>query len=260
MKRITKQDIRGLVAHLLHDRVVYAPSWAGKFVTFRKIKSPEEIVWDCLVTREPPKKALFPQTEVLLQYQRRPQGLMVQSTENMVREQVIWGIRPCDARAIQAMDLVFDTSENPDVYYINRRRKTALVGIGCNEPLSTCFCTTVGGSPFTRDGCDLFLTDIGDAFVIEVLTPKGEELVAGFDLAEANAADQAAARSAEEKALARMAPIVQIDRLRERLDRMIDHPFWQEVQATCLGCGVCTLLCPVCYCFDIVDEGTPKAY
>ena len=34
-----------------------------------------------------------------------------------------------------------------------------------------------------------------------------------------------------------------------------DSPFWREHALACLGCGACAYTCPVCHCFDIVDEG-----
>ena len=30
--------------------------------------------------------------------------------------------------------------------------------------------------------------------------------------------------------------------------------FWEKVSDACLSCGVCTFVCPTCYCFDICDE------
>jgi len=47
--------------------------------------------------------------------------------------------------------------------------------------------------------------------------------------------------------------------LKENLDEMYDDPFWDELHLRCLGCGVCTYLCPTCHCFDIVDEGNGAA-
>ena len=31
-------------------------------------------------------------------------------------------------------------------------------------------------------------------------------------------------------------------------------PLWEETAHRCLNCGVCTFLCPTCYCFDTYDE------
>ena len=51
-----------------------------------------------------------------------------------------------------------------------------------------------------------------------------------------------------------MGPGIEIDGLKEKLDRSFENPIWQELTEKCLGCGVCTYLCPTCHCFDIVDE------
>jgi len=29
---------------------------------------------------------------------------------------------------------------------------------------------------------------------------------------------------------------------------------WEELGRQCLGCGMCTIVCPTCYCFDVLDE------
>jgi len=256
MKKVAKENIDAFISRLLKDYTVCAPARVAEYVTFRQITAPEEVVWDRLDTRQSPKAALLPQTEVLFEYERSADSIVLRPSKNGEGKQVLFAVRPCDVQAIGVLDLVFDTPEHPDVYYLHRRERTTIVGLGCNRPLSTCFCTSVGGGPFRKEGSDLFLTDIGEAYLVEVLTPKGEGLLAGTDLAEVDESDVAAAREMEEAALARLAPVVEIEGIQQRLEAMIDAPFWEEVQATCLGCGVCTLLCPVCSCFDIVDEGT----
>lgn len=256
MKKIAKRDIDAFIGGLLKDYTIYAPAHVAEYVTFRQIRAPEEAVWDRLDTRQPPKVALLPQTEVLFEYERDYDGLILHSREDMVGKQVLLAMRPCDLQAIGVLDLVFNTPENPDIYYVNRRERTTIVGLGCNRPLSTCFCTSVGGGPFHKERSDVFLTDIGEAYLVEALTPRGKRLLAGADLAKADESDVAAARRIEKAALARLASVVDVEGIEKRLEAMIDSPFWDEVRATCLGCGVCTLLCPVCSCFDIVDEGT----
>ncbi len=255
-KRIAKEHINAFLARLLEDYIVYAPAEEANYVTFRQITAPEEVVWDCLVTRKPPKDVVFPQTETLFTYTKDADVLRLQSMEAVEKERILWGVRPCDAQAMLIQDAVFDTPEDRDVYYTNKREKTWLIGIGCNQPLSTCFCTSVGGGPFKKDGMDLFLTDIGEAYLAEALTAKGKRLLHGRGFRRATKADLKASDAAEQTALQRLPAPMSMDIIKQHLDGMMDSPFWDEIQATCLGCGICTLLCPVCYCFDIVDEGT----
>ncbi|HOC23304.1 MAG TPA: 4Fe-4S dicluster domain-containing protein, partial [Anaerolineaceae bacterium] len=42
--------------------------------------------------------------------------------------------------------------------------------------------------------------------------------------------------------------------LKDHLDQIFDSSLWGEFAQSCLGCGICTFLCPTCFCFDIVDE------
>ncbi len=38
------------------------------------------------------------------------------------------------------------------------------------------------------------------------------------------------------------------------LDENFEHPVWQEISESCIGCSSCTFLCPTCTCFDVIDE------
>jgi len=256
MKRISKEDIIEFIARLLEDYDVYAPTRVANYVSFREIALPTEIVWDCLVTRQSPKDVFFPQTEVLFSYEKTADGLKLQLPKAVERARILWGIRPCDAQAMLMQDAIFDTPDACDVYYLNKRQRTTLIGIGCNKPLSTCFCTSVGGGPFKKEGVDIFLTDIGNAYLAEALTDKGTRLLTGKYFKEATKADLQAAKAVEEAALSRLPQPISIETIKQHLDKMAESTFWDKVGATCLGCGICTFLCPVCHCFDIVDEGT----
>jgi ferredoxin len=253
--KISKRDLNTLLARLLNEYAVYAPARVADYVTFRPITSPAEIDWDCLVTRKPPKELFFPQSETFFRYTCSTDGLCLEPGEGVQKERILWGVRPCDAHAMLAQDAVFDTADARDPYYTNKREETILVGIGCSQPLQTCFCTSVGGGPFQRDGFDLFLTDIGDAHLVEALTAKGRRLLEGSNLQPAQQADLQAAQAAEQAAKQHLPAHMDLARIQQRLQQMINSPFWDQAQATCLGCGICTFLCPVCHCFDIVDEG-----
>jgi sulfhydrogenase subunit beta (sulfur reductase) len=38
------------------------------------------------------------------------------------------------------------------------------------------------------------------------------------------------------------------------VNNLFSAEFWEEVQFACINCGVCTFVCPTCWCFDIQDE------
>ena len=54
------------------------------------------------------------------------------------------GIRPCDAKAFVLVRQNFDTADYKDPYWLNAYEATTFVGLACESPCSTCFCTTAG--------------------------------------------------------------------------------------------------------------------
>jgi len=254
MTKIAKTDMKRFIARLLEQYTVYAPVQVEDIILFQEIGSPSEAYLDYQNSAKSPKGVFLPQSEVLFRYDKRSDQVKLTSPEEIAKERVLLGVRGCDVRALSLLDTVFDTADNPDVYYTEKRGKTIIIGMACDEPSSLCFCTSVGGSPFDKRGSDIFLTDIGDAYLVDILTDRGEELLDDTLFQESTDADIAVAQRTEAAVLERMPPLLDLKRLRDKLDSMVDSPFWQSLAERCLGCGVCAYLCPSCYCFDIVDE------
>lgn len=252
---INKKDVPAFLASLMGEYRVFAPVKTDTYTGFQQISSGTEAVLDFSNTKIPPKGILFPQSEKLFTYSVAGEAVKVEEIIDDAKS-VVFGVRPCDAKSIALLDNVFDNDKYQDPYYLTRRANTVLVGIGCNEPASTCFCTSVGCSPFDTTGLDLLLVDTGDAFVVEAVTDKGKALVATACFAAAGDADQAAAARAKETAT--VSCKVNTDGLKEKLDVNFYDGIWDLIHEKCLGCGACTYSCPTCHCFDIVDdaEGT----
>ena len=87
------------------------------------------------------------------------------------------GIRPCDAHAFQLVKVNFDNPEYRDPWWVKGFESTTLVGLGCTDPCPTCFCTSVGGGPFSEKGLDVLIYELGEDLVVKALTPKGEALL-----------------------------------------------------------------------------------
>ena len=112
-----------------------------------------------------------------------------------------------------------------------------------------------GGGPFLRAGSDLFFVDLGEAYLVELLTDKGIAFQKNPFLKEAHPKDLTLVKELEEKAFEKVGLPIPIDGIEKRLDLMTESSFWDRVHEGCIGCRVCTYLCPTCHCFDIVDEG-----
>jgi ferredoxin len=264
---IDKNKVRQFLDGLLDTRQVFAPIERDGILGIELLTDSSEVQLDYYNTQQAPKELFFPRSEVLFTYE------LGKVTPASLPEEprVVFGIRPCDARSAALLDKVFDTEDDQDPYYVNRRQRTVLIGLGCNQPQSTCFCTSVGGSPFSEEGLDMLWTDLGDRYLVETITERGEGLLrqaqdAVLRQAQDATADsplfrQATAEDRDRKSdmAARAEQMISgpaVAGIKEILDGMFDDPFWDEVHLKCLGCGVCTYLCPTCHCFDIVDEGS----
>lgn len=257
-RALQKKDLPAFLQDLIEHFDLFAPLrlTEGVSVYQRVTDHPEEIDLSLPNLRKPLKEVFLPQSEVMFHYGRRGGRTEVSISEESGRERVAFGARPCEIQAILLLDLVFAAKDPPDVYYLEKRNRTTIVGLGCHAPLTTCFCNVVGGGPFRREGADLFMIDLGETYLVEFLTPKGESFSENPFLKEATHEEVDRAKEVEGKAIHKASsnrfPVEGIDR---KLDEMLDSPFWDRVHETCLGCRVCTYLCPTCHCFDIRDEG-----
>jgi len=202
------------------------------------------------------KKAAFPQNETLFAYCSGKDGSEIKDVQEMPKT-VVFGIRPCDAKAFVILDSLFK-GDYEDPYYLKRREATVLIGHSCSEPTNRCFCPSVGGSPAGQEGLDLLFTDISDSvYTVEVLTDKGKAIIdsAGDVLTKAEEADKVKCDEAAKAALNKIRRSVNLENLHEILPKAFESDVWKEVGNKCIGCGICTYSCPTCHCFDIQDEG-----
>ena len=247
----------------LESYTIHSPQKDGNFWNFEVIKNSEIIDLDYLTTVLSPKKIIFPQREVLLEFSTsNEKELKVNEVLPEETPSVIFGVRPCDAKALTLTDKVFG-GDFKDPYYWKRRNSTALVGLTCNTPPSPdCFCLSVDGSPHSKEGLDILMTDLGDKYYAESFTKKGDELLnlakALFKNPTANdKKDLEKIQTESKKKIQRQ--IKDIKKIPPKLKDMFDSPFWDEESLSCIRCGICTYLCPTCHCFDMNDEVTSSS-
>lgn len=254
IKVLKKKDITGFLEALLHEYELVAPVKRKGIIGFEAVESADEVILDYANTVKSAKEAILPQAEVLLSYTSDGDSGEVSVPLDKAKTRVIFGIRPCDARSVVFLDKVFTDGNSQDPYYQNRRKDMVLVSIGCDKPKMTCFCTSVGGNPMSTEGSDLMLVDIGDEYAVQALTEKGEKLLAKGDFSDANEEQLSRMRKTIDDAEETIKSGISTEGLKDKLDALFNDPIWNSLTSKCLSCGVCTFLCPTCYCFDIVDE------
>lgn len=204
-----------------------------------------------LLTTVSVKGFVLPQLEALLTYDN-DDGRLVPATES---KRLVFGVRPCDARALALIDKVYRDRAFRDPHYLARRDNTTLVVWACDAPAPTCFCTSVGGGPADATGADVMAYEAGDDLILEAASAKGEELLKAVKSDKASDAELKKARATYAEVAGAMAPLWDLDAARAKLYENFDAPAWEEIASRCVSCGACTFVCPSCHCFDVADEG-----
>ncbi len=259
-KILTKKSLPQWVKTLTSYKVYFPKKDEEDRWNYVEIRD-EDMNLDFLNTTLPPKKILFPQNEVFLEFAKTAESNQetLEVKEILPEEQptIIFGVRPCDARAAWLLDKVF-SGEFTDLYYWKRRNQTILAGLACDTPPSeNCFCLSVEGSPYSEEGLDILLTDLGDKYFVKPLTEKGEKLIqTGKGLfQDAKPEDQKKVKAIQAESVKKLKRrLKDPGTIASKLKGMFDAPLWDEESMSCIRCGICTYLCPSCHCFDINDE------
>lgn len=250
--KLPKEKVNEFLAALSKEKNLFAPQKEGEALQFSPVTEESQVELEFQNTTVPPKNSTFPQTETMFTYQMGK--LDVQMPEE-APVRVVLGIRPCDARAVEIVDRLFAWEED-DPYYFDKREKATLVGLACLEPCVNCFCASFEeGGPASTTGLDALMTALGDAYIIQPVTEKGKELFSGQDLLETASDDEIKnVEKSHAEAAEKIGRTIDTEGIPQGLPGLWESPLWEKVSASCLGCGICTYLCPTCHCFDIQDE------
>jgi sulfhydrogenase subunit beta (sulfur reductase) len=253
LRVIGKEDLARFIERLIAaESGVIGPVRKSDKYVFAPLAEAKDLVLDYVSTILPPKKQMFPARETLVRFKTVPRLQLEAVVESP--PQIIVGVHPCDLRGIWGLDRTFG-DDHCDANYAARRAATLLIGVDC-LPDEYCFCASVGSRLPEEGAFDLFLTDIGDTYTVEVGSESGRALLDKYAQSrEATGADLAAlAKSRRRKVDAMQAHLnADVQTLPLLFESMQKAVTWEETAAKCLSCGTCNLVCPTCYCFDVGD-------
>ena len=254
-KLLKKDDVGKLYSELEKEYKIYAPTKVQGNIAFKQISNAEEIELEYLNSKVPPKEVLFPQKEIIFEYRYEGKDVIIEERKDLDDKLLIFGVRPCDAYSFKLLENFFASGDFQDDVFLRKRENATIIGIGCNNPRQSCFCTSVGGHPFQKESTDVFLSDLGDKYLVEAISEKGKNLVKKLSwLTDAKKADMEKSKALAKQAEESFTTKFDFDLVTKVLDENFEHTVWQEISESCIGCSSCTFLCPTCTCFDVIDE------
>jgi sulfhydrogenase subunit beta (sulfur reductase) len=234
---------------------VFGPVRKGDLSVFEEISTSGDLFMEYQTTMlSPGKMFIYKPKEDILKF-RMGASVSVELITPQVEKQVIVGIHPCDINAILYLDAHFSHGCG-DPYFKTRRENTVLIALNCMQVSRNCFCSSVGAGPHLKalSGYDMVLTDFGDDYLVELKSGLSFEI---FNLKgrKAGSAEWRLKTRKEEDLIKSIKKTVDVKGLDDLLMKNPDHPVWASMaDQRCLSCSNCVMVCPTCFCYDVVDE------
>lgn len=249
----SKTEFRTSVERIIQENEVHGVRRKTAGFAFDRLFAAEELCLDYDITVVPPSKYLLPTPESLLKFNLAPELRVYGGAE--VKPSIILGIHPYDLHALKLLDAVF-IGDLVDVNYRARRSATAIIGVDCLNPWPYSFAASMG-TALPPAIFDIWLTDLGDEYLIEVGSGRGDGLVKRYFKTRSASEIQIKQRAKlREDALTRYQLSLDVSprEIAELLDKTWNSPLWEELGQKCFSCGSCTMVCPTCVCFDVRDK------
>jgi len=253
--KLKKKDLKKFLESTSSFGELWAPVRKGERYAFMKT-SAKDVDPEAGRTILPLKKFMVPQQFTMFKYDREGYYDQLDKIEN----RVVFGAHSCDIAGINILDKLF--KENmADPYYVERRKKTAIIGISC-MPDKFCFCDKTGTDDIDA-GFDLFFSEVGsDFYLVWVGSSLGDDLTRkAADLFDENVLPEDGQKFANWKKQREKAFKLDIDltAMPSINELNTTNKVWDKIGDRCLACGQCSMVCPTCNCYNVTDTvGLPE--
>ncbi len=183
------------------------------------------------------------------------------------RPLILAGVKSCDLAGFSIQDSVFLGGDTEDPIYAANRKNATIISADCTFAKETCFCLAMEGAPYPTVNFDMNLSVMDNSILVEVATPKGEAIVAGYRMFFKDAGTRHVeirdsnrkAVSAEVKDFIDNRGTPDASKIKGTVKEKYNlQELWQDAASTCVECGACNLVCPTCHCF-LLSDGTKGA-
>ncbi len=226
--RINEHQLNLIISYILNEFETFGVQKNDEKIMFESLKkSSDFVIWA--------DKPIISFKKILW-----PNGQEMGKRNN--RKIAFLGLANCDAEALSKFFLEFNKTD-----LLIERKNILVVTTKC-KPDENCFCQAFGKVKFQYS--DIHIQKNGRDFEIFGLTPTGKRIL------ENTGVKKTLGLEIEE-----LLPqnIEQIDK--NELSNEIDNKekwseYWQEISDNCFGCGACTAVCPLCFCFRQNSKNT----
>lgn len=219
---------------------------------FDQISGYGDMHLDYTSTKIPAKRFFMPFRETLASFRMNGKDWNKTIDYNIDRPFVVFGMHACDINALNKLDKVLLGNHYPVPYYAAKRKNMFIIGIECT-PQPYCFCRSMGADTALR-GFDMFLTDLGDHYFVEILSDTAYNFIKQLGASEPTEDDHARYMSVASEKNKKFTAHVDNTDLTKILDMEFQADIWKKWGDKCLSCGTCANVCPTCYCYGVEES------
>ena len=143
MKRIAVKELDSVYRAIAAEADLFLPVKKAGQTDFCKWEEGDKADLRKLKTTKSAKNVFFPQIQDLVKFQVSGKEITVEDPVLPDRKQVVFGVKACDVKSFDILDMAF-TEDFPDTFYSARRENTTIVSLACNKPDEACFCNVYG--------------------------------------------------------------------------------------------------------------------
>jgi sulfhydrogenase subunit beta (sulfur reductase) len=252
-----KEELKKFFDTLAANNTVVGPVETGidrngrPLYIFEQVSDFNLIRLDYTTTKIPAKRYFLPYREDLASFKMEGSDWQKNIDYNIDRPAVLFGLHACDINALNKLDKVLMGSIYPMPYYAAKRKNMFIIGIGC-EPQPFCFCRSMG-SDTALHGFDMFITDIGGTYFVEILSATAYNFLKHIKTRAPEETDHMQYMKVLAGKNTKFTAHVDTTDLTKILDMEFQAPVWKQWGEKCLGCGTCANVCPTCYCYGVEE-------
>jgi len=256
-RTLPKEELGPLVSTMLRTVEIIGPKMVatGKdgepIYQYLPVGSFEEMDLDYDTTEYSAKTYFLPFREVLSRFRFDDTGWR-QDISYRIQPRVIFGLHPCDIHALLKLDKVMFRDFFPSPYYVSRRKNTFIVGWD-HQACRGGFCRSLGTDTVSR-GFDLFFTDLGDRYFVQIGSDRGFGALQQARVSEVTQEDTEDFLRAKRRIAESFTTSVDVRNLPNLMDLEFESDVWKKWGAKCLSCGSCAMVCPTCYCYGVTER------